>query len=128
MDLFIYLQIGSIDHINFTHPIQEWVKKNYQETLVFDADNHSDGIVTSYGLEQIKQAQTICVMIEAQPNKKLGGITSLIEKIIRVKDKSVMVFVSGENEMLKKMLSFSKNQVHCSLSNPEIQLFIRNDF
>lgn len=127
MDLFIYLQIAPIESIRFEHPIANWVKTNYKDTILFDADNHSEALIIAYGKDMIEKANSICVLIDATPNLKLGGITTLIEKLVRSKKKHQAVFLNGENNSTEKMLSFSKVKIKKGLSEIEIQNQI-NDF
>ena len=112
MDLFIYLQIAPIEAIRFAHPLQKWVKSSYTDAFLFDADNYSEGIVIEFGKESIEKATNICVLIDAMPDQKLGGITALIERLVRSKGKSLSIFLNGENALIEKMLSFSISPIH----------------
>lgn len=128
MDLLIYLQVAPIQAIRFAHPLEKWVKNNYVNAFHFDADNHSDGIVIEFGKESIEKATNICVLIEAMPNQKLGGITALIERLVRSKQKRIVFFLNGNNTSLEKMISFSKTPIHKDLSIEEIQKVIEGNY
>ncbi len=119
MDLFIYLQVAPIEKIRFTHSIQNWVKKYYPNALCFDADNHSDDLVIGYGSEQIENAEEIVVLIESEPDQKLGGVITLVEKLIR-KKKGPIIFFNGEHPMLEKVIRHTKGQLFSGLSEKEI--------
>jgi hypothetical protein len=124
MDLLIYLQVAPIQEIRFVHPMGKWVKTNCTGSLHFDADNHSNGIVIDFGKESIEKATNICVLIEAIPDQKLGGLTTLVEKLVRSKQKRITFFFNGNHTALEKMVSFSKAQIHKDLTNVEIQKVI----
>lgn len=127
MDLFVYLQIAPIESIRFEHPITNWVGATYTDTILFDADNHSEALIIAYGKDMIEKANRICVLIDASPNLKLGGVITLIEKLVRSKKKHHIIFLNGENNSAEKMLSFSKVQIKKGLLEIEIQNQI-NDF
>ncbi len=124
MDLFVLLQIAPIEKIRFEHPVQNWVKNTWPNVSQYDADNHSDGIVINYGLDQIEKNTVLCVLIEAFPDQQLGGITQILEQLIRTKNISLNLFINGNNLPIAKMLSFLKTPIHKNLTELEIQELI----
>lgn len=117
MKLLLYIQIKAVHSVNYGHPA--WMDRLGTDTLVFEADNHSEAAHLHQGKQFLKEATQVCLYFEVEENQSPGSLTGLIEPLLRNAKRSKLVFLQGLNKQLMQMLKLTKTaykEVHESLA------------
>lgn len=117
MKLLLYIQIKAVHSVNYGHPA--WMDRLGTDTLVFEADNHSEAAHLHQGKQFVKDATQVCLYFEVEEDQSPGSLTGLIEPLLRNVKRSKRVFLKGQNKPLMQMLKLTKTaykEVHENLA------------
>ncbi|HXA01836.1 MAG TPA: hypothetical protein VNW99_07610 [Cytophagaceae bacterium] len=109
MKVLIYIELLDEPSVNYNKEIISWVKENIKDLVSFDLDNFSDQYMFKYATELIEKEERIVVVVEVKGEASAGKVMGLAEKIIKHKDKC-LVMMNGENAMLGKMFGLLKGK------------------
>jgi hypothetical protein len=130
MNLILHLQIKALLNIQFSSELVKQLKIEFPEAILFEADSHSEPFLIQQGLQFLKEATKVVLILECEAGESPSKVAPLIEKVVRHKSLNAMVLINGENQMLKKMMSLYQGEVLelNQLSNPlsSIEKFLRN--
>jgi hypothetical protein len=104
MKVLIHIELLEEPSVNYDKEIISWARQNIKDLVSFDLDNFSDQYMFKYATELIEKEEKIMVMLDVKGQIQAGKFMGLIEKIIKHKDKC-LVLMNGENAMLDKMFS-----------------------
>ena len=117
----MYIQIKAQDQIAFGFPLSAWLKEQFPDITLLDADNFSDDLVINQELKMIKEALNCLLFIEVEPVARPGKTVRLIEFILRNKQTSTFIHLKGSNEVLEKMFSLGKAVFTQDLSEEDLK-------
>ncbi len=121
MELALYIQIKALDQIAFGFPLSGWLKEQFPDITLLDADNFSDDLVINQELKMIKEAINCLLFIEAEPDARPGKTVRLIEFVLRNKQTRTFIHLKGDNEVLKKMFSLGKADFNKDLTDEDLK-------
>jgi hypothetical protein len=107
MKLAIYIQVVPDPmEVKYQNPLKEITQLHqFNEIQFFDIDNFSEAFLLNSVQQQIGEATTIVVLMEAKPESKLGGILAFISGLYSLKeDKKIKIFYKGNHAIVEKML------------------------
>ena len=107
MKTLIYIQVVPDPmEVKYQNPLKEIMQPHQlNEVLFSEIDNFSETFLLNAVQQQIGEATTIVVLIEAKPESKLGGILPFISGLYPLKeDKKVKIFYKGNHIIVEKML------------------------
>lgn len=111
MKLIIHLQVKPIQKIQFTTAWVDATKKEFTDCLFFEADSHSEAYTIQQGIQFLKEASKIVLILDCSEDESVSRLAPLIEKIMRSKQSNALVIMNGENEMLRKMLTLFRKEI-----------------
>jgi hypothetical protein len=111
MNLILHLQIKALLNIQFSNELVKQLKIEFPEAILFEADSHSEPFLIQQGLQFLKEATKVVLILECEASESPSKVAPLIEKVIRHKSLNSMILINGENQMLKKMLLLWKKEV-----------------
>jgi hypothetical protein len=111
MKLIIHLQVKPIQKIQFTTDWVDATKKEFTDCLFFEADSHSEAYTIQQGIQFLKEASKIVLILDCSEDESVSRLAPLIEKIMRSKQSNALVIMNGENEMLRKMLTLFRKEI-----------------
>ena len=107
MHLYIYLQARDISTISFQTPFKSFLRNEFPELVIFEADQASDPSHIQTGVKFIDEADRIILHIEDDGKTSLGSNMKLLEKLRKAKCQK-RIFYSGSTKTIVsslKMLS-----------------------
>lgn len=119
MQLLLYIQVKAAENIRFGNPFSDLIK-THTNLMLLDADNHSEELVIHHQIQMLKEAKQVILVLEVNPDTTPGKVVRLMEKLIRQKNLSLLVFLQGTNMAVENMLKLSKATVQSGLSQEEI--------
>lgn len=133
MNLLLSLTIGSPIPASYQNNIVETLKIRCSDLIVYDCDNHSEGLVIKYAIDLLEQSINAAIVIrisEADSAQKLGSLRLLLERILHHPEKS-RVFITGIHLLADRLLQvLPSEQVHRNLSEKkqieDIEAFLYN--
>jgi hypothetical protein len=111
MKLILHLQIKALLNIQFSNELVKQLKIEFPEAILFEADSHSEPFLIQQGLQFLKEATKVVLILESEAGESPSKVAPLIEKVVRHKSMTPLIIIQGENQVLKKMLSLSKKDV-----------------
>ncbi|PIQ46848.1 MAG: hypothetical protein COW03_18250 [Cytophagales bacterium CG12_big_fil_rev_8_21_14_0_65_40_12] len=105
MKLILHLQIKALLNIKFSSELVKQLKIEFPEAILFEADSHSEPFLIQQGLQFLKEATKVVLILESEAGESPSKVAPLIEKVIRHTSLNAMVLINGENHVLKKMMS-----------------------
>jgi hypothetical protein len=107
MKLLIYIQaVKDPLEVKYQNPLKE-ITQSYQpnDVLFLEIDNFSETFLLNAVQQQIGEATTIVVLIEAKLGSKLGGILPFISRLYALEaTKKIKIFYKGNHSIIEKML------------------------
>lgn len=107
MKLAIYIQ-AVIDpmEVKYQNPLKEILQSHkLNDVLFLEIDNFSETFLLNAVQQQIGEATTIVVLIEAKPDSKLGGILPFISRLYPLEaNKKIKIFYKGNHSVVEKIL------------------------
>lgn len=107
MKLFCHIQLKSLNEISFTGSLNSLFSAS--DYLIFEADNHSDGLVMEQGKLLIEQAKEVLIHIECTENAPLGQLNLLMEALRKSKSPTTYQ-LDGKHDQLEKMLTLIRSE------------------
>jgi hypothetical protein len=107
MKLAIYIQVVTDPmEVKYQNPLKEIIQSHQQnEVLFLEIDNFSEAFLLNAVQQQVGEATTIVVLIEAKPESKLGGILPFISGLYALEaNKKIKIFYNGNHPIIEKML------------------------
>lgn len=107
MKLAIYIQaITDPMEVKYQNPLKEILQSHkLNDVLFLEIDNFSETFLLNVVQQQIGEATTIVVLIEAKPDSKLGGILPFISRLYPLEaNKKIKIFYKGNHSVVEKML------------------------
>jgi hypothetical protein len=111
MNTIIFFSISSGENFQYGNTLLTKLKEQYTNTIFFDFDNHSEGILFGYFSrileENKKEDQNTMIIIEAF-DSTTKGVIPFCETLLRSKDYVKAVLI-GEHAIVEKMLASLKS-------------------
>jgi hypothetical protein len=107
MKLAIFIQIVTDPmEVKYQNPLKEIIQSHQlNEVLFLEIDNFSETFLLNAVQQQVGEATTIVVLIEAKPESKLGGILPFISGLYALEtNKKIKIFYNGNHPIIEKML------------------------
>jgi len=105
MNLFLYLQITDLpEGVKFYSPITAYIKEQYPDVILFDFDNHSDTIISSYATKLLADSTNTVLFIESNLDSNLSKLMPFLTNLLD-NPEGVKIILSGKNARLGKMIS-----------------------
>jgi hypothetical protein len=107
MKLAIYIQVVTDPmEVRYQNPLKEIIQSHQlNEVLFLEIDNFSEAFLLNAVQQQVGEATTIVVLIEAKPESKLGGILPFISGLYALEtNKKIKIFYNGNHPIIEKML------------------------
>jgi hypothetical protein len=107
MKLAIYIQVVTDPmEVKYQNPLKEIIQSHQlNEVLFLEIDNFSETFLLNAVQQQVGEATTIVVLIEAKPESKLGGILPFISGLYALEtNKKIKIFYNGNHPIIEKML------------------------
>lgn len=103
MQVLIHIEVANEFSGSYQKPIISWAKEQFPNLVTFDFDNFSEPSIMDYGIDLLKQAEQVIVIIDADTEDKAGSLVKFMNKLTKEKDKSQLVVLNGNNQVLEKM-------------------------
>jgi hypothetical protein len=107
MKLAIFIQVVTDPmEVKYQNPLKEIIQSHQlNEVLFLEIDNFSETFLLNAVQQQVGEATTIVVLIEAKPESKLGGILPFISGLYALEtNKKIKIFYNGNHPIIEKML------------------------
>ena len=127
MKLILHLQIKALLNIQFSGELVKQLKMEFPEAILFEADSHSDPMLIQQGLQFLKEAAKVVLILESEEGESPSKVSPLIEKVVRHTSLTPLIIVKGENQMLKKMLRLSKKEL-LEVESTESSIMLLRDY
>lgn len=127
MKLILHLQIKALLNIQFSSELVKQLKIEFPKAILFEADSHSEPFLIQQGLQFLKEATKVVLILESEAGESPNKVAPLIEKVVRYKSLTPVIIVKGENQILKKMLSLSKKEV-LEVESTESSIMLVRDY
>ena len=121
MELALYIQIKAQDQIAFGFPLSAWLKEQFPDITLVDADNFSDDLVINQELKMIKEADRCLLLVDIAPEIKPGKSIRLLEAVLRDKREYTFIQLNGSNTTFEKMLKLCKAEFSQNLTEEELK-------
>jgi hypothetical protein len=118
MKVLIHIELLNEPSASYVKEMMSWAREAIKDLVTFDLDNFSDQYMFKYAMELIEKEEKIVIIIDVKEKAQAGKILGLIEKIIKHKDKC-LVMMNGENAVLEKMLSLLGQNYKSNISITE---------
>jgi hypothetical protein len=118
MKVLIHIELLNEPSASYDKEMISWARENIKDLATFDLDNFSDQYMFKYAIELIEREEKAVIIIDVKEKAQAGKMLGLIEKIIKHKDKC-MVMMNGENAMLEKILSLPGQNYRINLELKE---------
>jgi hypothetical protein len=129
MKVLIYIELLKEPSASYDKEMINWARESIKDLATFDLDNFSDQYMFKYAMELIEKEEKTVIVIDVKEKAQAGKILGLVEKIIKHKDKC-MVMMNGENAMLEKMFGILKNKFQHEATQEErkkiTETFLKN--
>lgn len=119
MQLLYYIQVKPLDKINFGNPYNSLLTE-VPKLIFLDADNHSEDFVIQQQIKLLEKAENVVLVLDVMPDAAPGKLVGLMEKLMRSKQLSPLIFLNGSNELIEKMLRLAHTEFHTNLKQEEI--------
>jgi len=111
--LRLFLQINIVDwkETDYSNPLLSFASSLADDIVGTDLDCQSDAYVAALVTKLIGDAEKVFVVVKADhATLPLGGALTVLNHLIKVKDKVHLALLSGEHAMAEKMLTpFQEN-------------------
>ena len=81
MKLILHLQIKALLNIQFSGELVKQLKMEFPEAILFEADSHSDPMLIQQGLQFLKEAAKVVLILESEVGESPSKVSPLIEKL-----------------------------------------------
>lgn len=121
--IIFFRNIAEISSYSFTSPLSDWIKKTFQDVVVFDIDNLSDAKMYNY-LERLRDESDSLLLIlengEAEPAK----FSKLFRIISAKKEKTFLLIPKKEvNKIVYD--HFPEGNIFCSENDSDQKSIIK---
>jgi hypothetical protein len=119
MQLLYYIQVKPVERINFGNPYNSLLSE-IPKLMLLDADNHSADFVIQQQIKLLEKAENVVLVLDVMPDAAPRKLVGLMEKFMRSKQLSPLIFLNGSNELIEKMLRLAHTEFHTNLKQEEI--------
>ncbi|MBX2894943.1 MAG: hypothetical protein KF763_05855 [Cyclobacteriaceae bacterium] len=127
MKLFLQIELIQWQEAGYQKPMLNYASSLSDDLIGAELDNQSDGTIADLVIRLCDQAESVFVLIHAQPEEPLGVTLKLIQHLLRKQEKIYKVVLAGHHLSLERLLS-TLNEKFVKENDPEkiksaIQMF-----
>ena len=105
MRLFLQISIGDWKDATYNKPFLSFASSLADDIIGSDLDNQSDGYVAELVSKLINEADRVFVLVLSNnPMLPLGSSLTVLNHLLKVKDKVHLALLSGDHIMAEKVL------------------------
>lgn len=105
MKLFLQIELIPWKEAGYQKPLVTFASGLSDDVIGAELDNQSDGAIADLVIRLCDQAESVFVLIQAQPEESLGVTLKLIHHLLRKEEKIYQVILAGNHISLERLLN-----------------------
>ncbi|HMR55880.1 MAG TPA: hypothetical protein PKC10_01090 [Cyclobacteriaceae bacterium] len=105
MKLFLQIELIPWKEAGYQKPLVTFASGLSDDVIGAELDNQSEGAMADLVIRLCDQAESVFVLIQAQPEESLGVTLKLIHHLLRKEEKIYQVILAGNHISLERLLN-----------------------
>ncbi len=125
MKLILQIDLSDWKTRPYNKPLLDLARSIAADSVVADIDQDSEGFHIKGIMQLIEQAEKVMLVINAQPEMKLGATLEVFYAMIKSQKKIMHILLSGTNLYVEKLLVVFKDKVSLNCDEVEVEKIIK---